>query len=487
MSDGKGLSVLSVVSEIFPLVKTGGLGDVTGALPLALREQGVNIVTLVPGYPAVVASLEDVRHVLADENLFGGPARVLAGRAGGLDLFVIDAPHLFDRDGNPYVDADGIDWPDNAFRFGALGWIASRIGLGDVSGFRPDIVHCHDWQASLTLAYFAYDGRPRPATVVTVHNLAYQGLFPAEMLGQLRLPAAAFQVDGVEYYGKIGFLKAGLQFADRISTVSPTYAAEMQTPANGFGLDGLLRSRSDVITGITNGIDVNVWNPVRDTRIPMRFGRSTLPKRATNKAHLQRRFGLEETPDRLLFGVVSRLAWQKGLDILLDSLPILLDTGAELAVLGTGEVELERRLALLAESNPGRLGCIIGYNEDLAHLMQAGVDSMLVPSRFEPCGLTQLCALQYGAVPVVAKVGGLADTVYDPGATAEDADGATGLHFSPVTKEALEAVLVRTSQIWLRKKQWKNIQVNGMRVDVSWKKSAPLYAALYSDLLAARN
>jgi starch synthase len=486
MSDGKGLSVLSVVSEIFPLIKTGGLGDVTGALPLALREHDVKIVTLVPGYPAVVAALEDVRPVLADKDLFGGPARLLAGRAAGHDLLVIDAPHLFDRDGGPYVDPDGLDWPDNAFRFGALGWIAARIGLGDVPDFRPDIVHCHDWQASLTLAYLVYDGRPRPATVVSIHNLAYQGLFAAEMLSALRLPPAAFQVDGVEYYGKIGFLKAGLQFADRITTVSPTYAAEMQTPTNGFGLDGLLRSRSDVITGITNAIDVNVWNPLKDTHIPMRFGRSTVPKRATNKAHLQRHFGLEESPDRLLFGVVSRLAWQKGLDILADALPILLDTGAQLAVLGTGEVELEHRLSLLAEDNPGRVACIIGYNEDLAHLMQAGADAMLVPSRYEPCGLTQLCALQYGAIPVVAKVGGLADTIYDPGETAAAADGATGVHFSPVTQQALEAALVRTSQMWSRKKQWRNIQLNGMRVDVSWKKSAALYASLYADLLATK-
>ncbi|HEY4264448.1 MAG TPA: glycogen synthase GlgA [Micropepsaceae bacterium] len=487
MSDVKGVSVLSVVSEIFPLIKTGGLGDVTGALPLALREHGVRMVTLVPGYPAVVAALENVHAVLADDDLFGGPARLLAGYAAGHDLLVIDAPHLFDRDGNPYVDADGIDWPDNALRFAALGWVAARIGLGEVAQFRPDIVHCHDWQAGLTLGYLAYDGRPVPGSVVTIHNLAYQGLFPAEMLSALRLPPAAFQVDGIEYYGKIGYLKAGLQFADRITTVSPTYAAEMQTPANGFGLDGLLRGRSDVITGITNGIDVNVWNPLRDTRIPMRFGRTTLSKRTANKAHLQRRFALEENPERLLLGVVSRLAWQKGLDILADALPILLDTGAQLVVLGTGEQALERRLVSLVESHPGRVGCIVGYNEDLAHLMQAGADAMLVPSRYEPCGLTQLCALQYGAVPVVAKVGGLADTIYDPEETSADAQRATGVQFSPVTQDALEAALIRTSQIWSRKKQWKNMQLNGMRTDVSWKKSAALYARLYVDLLAAKN
>jgi starch synthase len=487
MSGVTGLSVLSVVSEIFPLIKTGGLGDVTGALPLALRDHGVRTTTLVPGYPAVISALENIHAVLADEDLFGGPARLLAGYAAGHDLLAIDAPHLFDRDGNPYVDADGFDWPDNALRFAALAWIAARVALGEVPEFRPDIVHCHDWQAGLTPAYLAYDGRPAPASVITIHNLAYQGLFPADMLSALRLPPAAFHVDGVEYYGKIGFLKAGLQFADRITTVSPTYAAEMQTPANGFGLDGLLRARSGVITGIVNGVDVTVWNPLRDPHIPMRFGRTTIAKRATNKAHLQRRFALEENPDRLLLGVVSRLAWQKGLDILADALPIALDTGAQLAVLGTGEQELERRLMSLMESHPGRVGCIIGYDEGFAHLMQAGADCMLVPSRFEPCGLTQLCALQYGAVPVVAKVGGLADTIYDPGENAPDGQHATGIQFSPVTREALEAALIRTSQVWSRKKQWKTLQLNGMRTDVSWKKSAALYAGLYADLLAAKH
>ena len=259
---------------------------------------------------------------------------MLAGRAAGHDLLVLDAPHLFDREGNPYLGPDGPDWPDNALRFGALGWIAARIGLGDVPHFRPDIVHCHDWQAGLTLAYLAYDGRPRPATVITIHNLAYQGLFPADLLAALHLPPAAFQIDGVEYYGKIGFLKAGLQFADRITTVSPTYAAEMQTPANGFGLDGLLRARSDVITGITNGIDTDVWNPLRDTRIPARFGRSTLPKRAANKAHLQAAFRTRGMR-ALLFSVSSAGSpGRRGSIILADAAPVLLEAGgAQLAVL----------------------------------------------------------------------------------------------------------------------------------------------------------
>ena len=474
--------VLSVVSEIYPLIKTGGLGDVTGAIPLALSEHGVQFVTLVPGYPAVMAQLSDAHPVISIDDLFGGPARVLSGRAANHDLLVIDAPHLFDRDGNPYIDADGFDWPDNALRFGALGWIASRIALGDIGDVRPDIVQCHDWQAGLTLAYLAYDGRPRPATIMTIHNLAYQGLFPADLLDALRLPPAAMQIDGIEYYGKIGFLKAGLQFADRITTVSATYAAEMQTPANGFGLDGLLRARSDIITGIVNGIDIAVWNPLRDTRIPSRFGRSTLAKRSGNKVHLQQHLGLDVEPSRLLFGVVSRLAWQKGLDLLADAVPALLATGAQLAVLGAGDLELEHRFEALAAAHPGRIGCRIGYNEDMAHLIQAGADSLLVPSRFEPCGLTQLCALRYGAIPVVAKVGGLADTIHDPEEPGSNPDTATGLHFSPVTHDALEGALLRIHELWSHKKEWQRLQRNGMLTDVSWKESAVLYARLYTDL-----
>ena len=267
-----GIKVLAVASEIYPLVKTGGLADVAGALPRALRKHGVETITLVPGYPAVKTALGRTDEVLAVDDLFGGRARVLAADVGGLDLFVLDAPHLFGRPGNPYVADDGRDWPDNAFRFGALGWIAARIGAGDAPGFAPDILHGHDWQAGLAMAYLAYGGRRRPATVFTAHNLAYQGQFPADLLGRLHLPPQAYAIDGVEHYGAIGFLKAGLQLADRITTVSPTYAKEIQSAAGGCGLEGLLRARSGVLSGIRNGIDVDVWNPETDTRIAARFG-----------------------------------------------------------------------------------------------------------------------------------------------------------------------------------------------------------------------
>lgn len=477
------IRVLSAVSEIFPLVKTGGLADVAGALPLALAENGVEVTSLLPGYPAIMTALESSREVLTEPDLFGGPARLLSGRASGLDLLVIDAPHLFDRAGGPYLGPDGHDWPDNAFRFAALGWMAAKLGSGKVAGFVPDIVHCHDWQAGLAPAYLAYGEGRRCPTVVTIHNLVYQGQFPAEMLSALRLPPHSFRIDGVEYYGTIGFLKAALQFADRLTTVSPTYAREIQTSEHGLGLDGLLRVRAHVLYGITNGIDIEVWNPAPDRHIPANYSRANLERRSANKAELQRRFGLQEDPSCLVFGVVSRLVSQKGIDLLPRAAPFLAQHGAQLALLGTGETELERRLLALNSEYPGRVSSIIGYDEDVAHLIQASADALLVPSRSEPCGLTQLCALRYGAVPVVGKVGGLADTVADP----VDSREPTGFHFSPVAGPALENVLRRVFNAWLDKAFWRRLQLNGMRTDVSWKRPAEQYARLYSDLLQGKN
>jgi starch synthase len=479
------IKVLAVASEIYPLVKTGGLADVVGALPLAFSRDRVEVTTLVPAYPAVRSAIGSADTVLAVDDLFGGGTRVLKSHVAGLDLLVLDAPHLFDRPGDPYTAPDGAGWADNAFRFGALSWIAARIGLGDVWGYVPDLIHAHDWQAGLAVAYLAYQDKPRPPTVFTVHNLAYQGQFSSALLERLRLPTHAFSIDGVEYYGMIGFLKAGLQLADRITTVSPTYAQEIQTAANGCGLDGLLRARSAVLSGIRNGIDLDVWNPETDARIASRFARTTLANRAPNKAALQRHFRLVEDSGRLLFAAVSRLAWQKGIDLLADVAPALLARGAQLAVLGAGDPEPERRLTALANNNPGMAGCIVSYDEDLAHLVQAGADALVVPSRFEPCGLTQLCAMRYGAIPVVAKVGGLADTVVDLGQT--PAGGATGIQFFPVTREALEVALHRAADLWSDSVTWRSLQLNAMQADVSWTEPANRFFELYSELLAPKN
>lgn len=477
----KRLPVLSVASEIFPLVKTGGLADVAGALPGALAPEGFALRSLVPSYPAVRAALKRAETVHAFEDLFGGPARLLTGKAGGLDLFVLDAPHLYDRPGNPYLGPDGRDWPDNAFRFAALSRVAAQLGRGLLPAYAPAIIHCHDWQAGLVPAYLTYGEGLRTPTVMTVHNLAFQGAFPATLLGPLGLPEAAFTVDGVEYHGQIGFLKAGLRLADRITTVSPTYADEICSEEFGMGLEGLLRGRADRLQGILNGIDTEVWNPATDPLIAARYGAADPAPRAANKAALQARMGLAEDGDALLFGVVSRLGWQKGLDLLLAALPVLLAEGAQLALLGSGDAALEAGFVAAAEAHRGRIACAIGYDEGLAHLIQAGSDALLVPSRFEPCGLTQLCALRYGSVPVVARVGGLADTVID----ARAAGAATGIHFSPVNQTMLEGAIRRAAALHRMPDEWARLQRNGMATDVSWHGPAQDYARLYRALLPA--
>jgi starch synthase len=476
---------LSVTSEIFPLIKTGGLADVAGALPAALLAEDIEARTLVPGYPAVLSALGRTEEVLAVPTCYGGPARVLGASVADLDLFVLDAPHLFTRPGNPYVMPDGTDWRDNAFRFAALGRVAAEIGWGAIPGFVPEVVHAHDWQAGLTHAFLHYSERSRPGTIMTVHNLAYPGKFPQELLGEIGLPAHAFTMDSLEFYGGIGFLKAGLRFADRITTVSPTYAREIQQPDAGMGLDGLLRGRSDVLRGILNGIDIREWNPATDPRIPKPYDVTRLADRAANKAALQSRFGLPLRADACLLGVVSRLSWQKGLDLLAANLPLIVSEGMQVVLLGTGEHELQEQYRAAANAHPEQIGVVIGYDEDLAHLIQAGSDALVVPSRFEPCGLTQLCALRYGAVPLVARVGGLADTVTDANDATLADHSATGFQFGPVTSQALADTLRRAHLLFHDKPVWRQLQATGMGVDVSWRTPARQYADLYREVARA--
>ena len=483
------LTVLSVASEMFPLIKTGGLADVTGALPAALAGENIAVRTLIPGYPAVLDALEKARPVHTVPDLFGAGARVLAGQVSGLDVLILDAPHLYTRTGNPYLGPDGRDWPDNAVRFAALARVAAAIGGGALAGYQPDIVHAHDWQAGLTPAYLHYQDGPRPGTripgtVMTVHNLAFPGKAPAGLLRHLGLPPAAYAADGVEFHNTISFLKAGLWYADRITTVSPTYAEEILTPEAGMGFDGLLRHRAGVVSGILNGIDTTVWNPAADPLIAAPFDRATLDRRTANKTALQARMGLTQDAAAPLFGVVSRLTGQKGMDVLLSCLPVLRALGAQLALLGSGDPGLEAAFRAHAAADPERIGCVIGYDEALAHQIQAGVDALLVPSRFEPCGLTQLCALRYGAVPVVARVGGLADTVIDANPAALAARAATGVQFLPA--EALDQALRRTVALYRDPAAWRMLQENGMAADVSWREPAQRYAALYRALVAER-
>jgi starch synthase len=481
-----GLRVLSITSEAYPLIKTGGLADVAGALPAALAREGVEVRTLLPGYPAVMAKLEGVEPVHDYPYLFGGPARLLSARAAGLDLFVLAADHLYTRAGNPYLGPNGRDWPDNAQRFAALARAGADIAKGTATRFAPEVAHVHDWQAALTPAYLVYDGGPRPGTVLTVHNLAFQGHFPASLIRELGLPPHALSIDGVEYFGGVGFLKAGLQLSDRITTVSPTYAREIMTPAFGMALDGLLRARSSVVSGIVNGIDDAVWNPATDPALPSPYSAMRLDQREANRGALQARLGLQPDATAPLFGVVSRLTSQKGLDLLLLALPELVAAGGQLALLGAGEKPIETGFAAAVAAHPGRVGAIFGYDEGLAHLIQAGIDFLIVPSRFEPCGLTQLCALRYGAPPIVARVGGLADTVIDANEASLSAGVATGIQFHPPEANELGYALKRAFAIHREPATMRRLRLNGMRADVSWRGPAKRYAELYREVVAGR-
>jgi starch synthase len=475
------MRVLAVASEVFPLVKTGGLADVVGALPAALQGHGIDMRVLVPGYRAVMSALHGAEAVHQFTDLFGAPARLVTGSTNGLDLIALDAPHLFDRPGNPYLGPDGKDWPDNWRRFGALSFVAAEIGRGALTRFAPDIVHAHDWQAALAAVYLRSAPRTGAKVIVTIHNLAFQGNFPATVFASLRLPASTFAIDGVEYYGGVSFLKGGLQFADAITTVSPTYAEEICTPAGGMGLDGLLRARRGALTGIVNGVDTGVWNPETDAGIAATYSTRRLHARVANKRAIEQRLNLD-TDDGMLFCVVSRLTSQKGLDLVADGIDALVGGGTRLAVLGAGDAALEAAFRVAAARHRGRVGVSIGYDEPLAHLLQAGSDAILIPSRFEPCGLTQFYGLRYGCVPVVARVGGLADTIIDANDAALSAGVATGIQFLPVDAAGFMSGVNRASALYRDRPVWKKMQQRGMRSDVSWQKSAARYAALYRSL-----
>ncbi|MEK8033015.1 glycogen synthase GlgA [Ideonella sp. DXS29W] len=475
------LRVLSVASEMFPLIKTGGLADVTGALPAALESHGVQTCTLLPGYPAVLRALTDTQRMAVWPDFFGGGARLLQARFEGRDLLVLDAPHLYAREGNPYLGPDGHDWPDNAERFAALSFAAARVAWGQAGVEPPQVIHAHDWQAALTPAYLHYlgEGLPRPRQVLTVHNLAFQGRFDRKVFGRLGLPMGAFTSEGLEYHGDVGFLKTGLLLADAITAVSPGYADEVRTSQGGMGLDGILRWRAEAVTGIVNGIDTEVWNPRTDAHLAARYDEDHLDARRHNRRAVEQHFGLLPEDEGLLLCMISRMADQKGTDLVLDALDALLKGGTRLVVLGSGDRELEARWRSAADHYRGRLGVQVGYDERVSHLMQGGCDAIVIPSRFEPCGLTQLCGLRYGCVPIVAHVGGLADTVIDANDAALRAGVATGLHLRSVNHEGLVNGVNKATQLHADRPTWQRLQRAGMLSDVGWEASAARYAALY--------
>lgn len=486
------LRVLSVASEAVPLVKTGGLADVVGALPAALTTHGVETTTLLPGYPSVLRALPPrTKPVHAWPSLLGTPARLLAGALpDGHPLLVLDAPALYAREGLPYTDAAGLDWADNWQRFAALGRAAADIAGGAVTRrgkAQPfDLVHAHDWQAAMAPAYlrFAPFGDRRTPSIVTIHNMAFQGWFDAGVFPRLNLPDGAWALDGVEYHGGLGMLKAGLASADAITTVSPTYAREIRSAAFGMGLEGLIVERGAQVHGILNGIDAQVWNPATDKALTARYSHRNLDKRQANKRALEAEFGLDQG-DGPIFIVITRLTWQKGMDVLPEVLDHLVGMGGRVALLGSGDATIERALHEGAARHPGRVGIRIGYDEALSHRMQGGGDAILIPSRFEPCGLTQLYGLAYGCLPVVARTGGLADTVIDANPAALAAGCATGVQFDGVNYDALAAAITRTVQLHAVPSVWQRLQRNAMKSDFSWNASGSAYADLYRTLVSA--
>lgn len=483
------MRVLHVAAEVYPLVKTGGLADVVAALPVALAQQGADVRLLLPGYPAVLQSVQGARVVIDIGACFGAlRVRLLLARMPGsrLPVYVIDAPYLYRRNGSPYQDNQGEEWPDNLQRFALLGWVAAHLAGEDADPqWAPDIVHAHDWHAALACAYIA-EHPPTPAcTVFTVHNLAFQGLFPMHDWPSLGLATRLTSPAGLEFHGQLSFMKAGLKFADHVTTVSPTYAQEIATVEFGCGLDGVIRGRGHSVTGVLNGIDDAVWNPATDPAIAMRYDAERLQGKTACRQALQRELGLDADDEALLVTVVSRLTAQKGLDLVLAALPELLRAGVQFAVQGTGEPALEAAFGMAMLAHPGRVHVHVGYDEARAHRLIAGADAIAVPSRFEPCGLTQLYGLRYGSLPIVRRVGGLADTVVDHGEPDAEAPGSTGFAFDAATPTAFKRCVLRAAMRKRNGAAWQAMVGTAMAQSLSWRGPAAEYLALYRRLVAA--
>ena len=483
------ISVLFVTPEAAPWIKTGGLGDVSAALPNALATMNCEVCVLLPAYRKLQSMLNGA------EEMTRIPARAALPAArvmqillpSGVRLLLLDAPQLYDRPGGPYQDETGKDWADNDLRFGLLShaaaWI-SRRGL--VDQWQPALLHCHDWQAGLAPVYLRFDAAPKekkPATVFTIHNLAFQGLFPATSLKPLGLPQESFAIDGLEYYGQLSFLKGALQYVDAITTVSPTYALEIQQSELGFGMDGLLRGRNDVLHGITNGIDVNEWNPMTDPHLPSPYDKTTLERKAANKAALQKRMGLPQDEAVPLFAAISRMTSQKGTDLIMAIASRLRALPAQLAILGSGDSALEQGCLALAAAHPRSVAVKIGFDESLAHLIEAGADFFLMPSRFEPCGLNQMYSQRYGTPPIARATGGLVDTIVDAGSGNLASLQASGFLFEKAEAADFFEAVERAMAVYRNRAQWDRLRRQAMERDFSWTASARRYRALFADLV----
>ena len=485
MAASEKLKVLFATSEVAPLIKTGGLADVSAALPVALNALGVDIRVLVPGYPQVMGALKTRGRAATLPGLPGVPAATLIASKlpSGLPLLVVECP-IYDRTGGPYQDGTATDWQDNDLRFGLLSYVGALLSTpaSPFTAWKPDIVHCNDWQTGLTPVYLNYVRGPRARTVMTIHNLAFQGIFPPQTANRLGLPPQAFTIDGVEYYGNLSFLKGGLQFADRITTVSPSYAEEIQAEPLGMGLQGVLSRRNIELTGILNGIDVDAWDPESDPYIERYYNASRLAAKQDNKRALQLRMGLDDAPQTPLFGAVSRLTDQKGLDVLADIADELVNLPAQLVVLGAGDPALQRRFQELAHRHAGKIAVQIGFDESLSHQIEAGADLFAMPSRFEPCGLNQMYSQRYGTPPLVHGTGGLRDSVVDCTPATLKNHTATGFVFTPLDPATMLENCRRAVAVYGDQSIWRQLQKNGMQRDFSWETRAQQYLDLYRAL-----
>ena len=478
--------ILFVTSEAYPLIKTGGLADVSGSLPIALKSLGHDVRVMMPAYADVIAALENPKHSRIPQA--SGAIDIFECQLPGADvpIWLVGHDGLFDRAGNPYLNAQGKSWPDNAERFALLSRVAVEVAMNRMGlHWKPDLVHCNDWQTGLIPALLE-DEPGRPATVFTIHNLAYQGLFPMETFKKISLPQRFCSYQALEFYEQLSFIKGGLVYADRISTVSPTYAQEIQGKEFGCGMEGLLNQRADCLSGILNGIDDEAWDPRKDPLIASPFDMENLAGKSVNKTALQERFGLQQDSEIPLFALVGRLVQQKGVDLIIDCLQKLAELPLQLAIVGSGEKSYEHTLRQWSRLYPERIALFTGYDEALAHLIEAGADVFLMPSRFEPCGLNQMYSQHYGTVPIVRCVGGLADTVTDASATNLSLGTASGIVFQEATGDALLQAIKRTLRLYADKPIWKKIQLAGMCKDFSWRHSAQQYEELYDLALADR-
>ena len=483
MPTKKPLSILFVASECFPLIKTGGLADVVGALPLALEKAGLSVTVLLPGFPKVLEGLENTRTYAKLKDVAGKKGKLIIGDTStGVKVIALDAPHIFAFDGNPYLDAKGQDRDGNGIKFAAFSRVAAEIARGEIGRKSFDVLHAHDWQAGLSAAYLKASGDTRVKTVLTIHNLAFQGLFPKTLLNDLQLPADLYGPDGLEYWDQISFLKAGVAYSDHITTVSPTYALEIQSDEGGMGFGGLLRAKADSLSGILNGIDLDVWNPETDPEITQSFSAKNPDGKMANKRGLQTALKLRPDAAGPLFTVISRLTTQKGLDLLADMTDYIVARGGQLALLGSGDSAIENAFLAAANKHPTEISVTIGYDEPFAHNLQAGADAIFIPSRFEPCGLTQLCAMRYGTVPVVGRVGGLNDTVIDASPMALASDVSTGIQFFPINAHMLYAAISRTFDLYSSQRTWTKMVSNCLNQYVGWDASAIQYRDLYVSL-----